>query len=159
MGKLSEELPIINVIKREMKKDDKFTKDQIRDFERRVGRSDSIRFLVEMLQTWQNRYKKLADKQWRSHRKAQEEIEQLKAKIEKYEQAEQRLIEEFGTKSYEYGIYTGETAPSETSESNEPNQSNQPCIPSKTDEEPLEVIELDDDVVYNLKPIDTNEFK
>ena len=44
-------------------------------------------------------------------------------------------------------------------ESIEPNQSNQPCIPSKTDEEPLEVIKLDDDVVYNLKPIDTNEFK
>ena len=66
------------------------------------------------------------------------------------------MIEEFGTKSYEYGIYTGEITPSET---NEPNQSNQPCIPSKTDEEPLEVIKLDDDVVYNLKQIDTNEFK
>ena len=29
----------------------------------------------------------------------------------------------------------------------------------KTDEEPVEVIKLDDDVVYNLKQIDTNEFK
>ena len=156
MGKLSEELPIINVIKREMKKDDKFTKDQIRDFERRVDRSHSIRFLVEMLQTWQNRYQKLADKQWRSHRKAQEEIEQLKAKIEKYEQAEQRLIEEFEIKSYEYGIYTGEITPSEPDETNETNEL---CIPSKTDKEPLEVIKLDDDVVYNLKQIDTNGFK
>lgn len=35
-------------------------------------------------------------------------IEQLQAKIEKHEQAEQRLIEEFEIKSYEYGIYTGE---------------------------------------------------
>ena len=64
------------------------------------------------------------------------------------------MIEEFEIKSYEYGIYTGETLPSEP---NEPNQSNQPCIPSKTNEEPLEVIDLDE--VYNLKPIDTNEFK
>ena len=41
MGKLSEELPIIDLIKREMKKDDKFTKDQIRDFERRVDRNSN----------------------------------------------------------------------------------------------------------------------
>ena len=146
MGKLSDELPIINVIKREMKKDDQFTKDQVRDFERRVGRSDSVRFLVEMLQSWQNRYKKLADKQWREHCKARDEIEQLKAKIEKYEQAEKRLIDEFGTKSYEYGIYSGETTPSETNET---------CQHSTTQEEPLEVIKLDDGVVYNLKQMDS----
>ena len=95
---------------------------------------------------WQNRYKKLADKQWREHCKARDEIEQLKAKIEKYEQAEKRLIDEFGTKSYEYGIYSGETTTSETNET---------CRHSTTQEEPLEVIKLDDDVVYNLKQMDS----
>ena len=97
---------------------------------------------IQMLQSWQNRYKKLADKQWREHCKARDEIEQLKAKIEKYEQAEKRLIDEFGTKSYEYGIYSGETTPSETNETCQHSTS--------TQEEPLEVIKLDDDVVYNL---------
>ena len=68
MGKLSEELPIIDVIKREMKKDDKFTKDQIRDFERRVDRSQSVRFLVELVQELekqreQHRQKYLEDTQ------------------------------------------------------------------------------------------------
>ena len=87
MGKLSEELPIINVIKREMKRDENFTKDQVRDFERRVDRSTSVRFLVEMLQSWQNRYQKLAET----------------------------------------------------------------CLPSTAQEEPLEVIELDDKVIYKLK--------
>ena len=100
---------------------------------------------IQMLQSWQNRYKKLADKQWREHCKARDEIEQLKAKIEKYEQAEKRLIDEFGTKSYEYGIYSGETTPSETNETNETCQHS-----TSTQEEPLEVIKLDDDVVYNL---------
>ena len=76
-------------------------------------------------------------------------LEQLKAKIEKYEQAEKRLIDEFGTKSYEYGIYTGEITPSEQDETNET------CQHSTTQEEPLEVIKLDDDVVYNLKQIDS----
>jgi hypothetical protein len=36
-----------------MKKDDKFTKDQVRDFERRVGRTHSLRFLVEMVQEFE----------------------------------------------------------------------------------------------------------
>ena len=53
MGKLSNELPVINMIKSRMKRDDKFTKDQIRDFERRVTRTHSLRFLVEMLQDYQ----------------------------------------------------------------------------------------------------------
>ena len=149
MGKLSNELPIIDLIKRRMKKDENFTKNQIRDFERRVGRSDSVRFLVELVQEFHERYVKLSDKQWREHCKARDEIEQLKAKVEKYEQAEKRLIDEFEIKSYEYGIYTGEITPNETNET---------CQHSTTQEEPLEVIKLDDDVVYNLKQIDTNGF-
>ena len=75
-------------------------------------------------------------------------------------QAEQRLIEEFGEKSYEYGVYTGEITPGEeddsdepdeTIETNETNETNETCLPSTAQEEPLEVIELDDKVIYNLK--------
>ena len=61
---------------------------------------------------------------------------------------EKRLIEEFEIKSYEYGIYTGEITPSEPDETNETNES---CLPSTAQEEPLEVIELDEKVIYNLK--------
>jgi len=50
MTKLSDELPIIKLIKQRMSKDDNFTKDQVRDFERRVGRTYSLRFIVQMLQ-------------------------------------------------------------------------------------------------------------
>ena len=147
MGKLSEELPIVDLIKRRMKKNDKFTTDQVRDFERRVDRSESIRFLVEIVQEFQQKYVKLSDKSWRAHCKARDEIEKLQAKVEKYEQAEQRLIEEFGKKSYEYGIYTGEITPSEpdeSNESNEANETNESCLHSTTQEEPLEVIDLDE---------------
>ena len=100
MGELADELPIINMIKRRMKKDDKFTKDQVRDFERRVSRSDSVRFLVEMIQEFHQKFVKLSEKSWKSISEARDEIEQLKAKVEKYEQSEQRLLEEFGEESW-----------------------------------------------------------
>eukprot|EP01046_Picozoa_sp_COSAG06_P029945 COSAG06_NODE_2815_length_6235_cov_641.255704_8_plen_97_part_00 len=86
----------------------------------------------------------------------------LRAKCEEYERARQRLIEEFGNKSYEYGIYSGDITPdeaneinetneaNEANEANETNKTNQSCQPTK---EPLEVIDLDDDVVYNLKQV------
>jgi cell division protein FtsB len=138
MGKLSEELPIVDLIKRRMKKDEIFTKHQVRDFERRVDRSESIRFLVEIVQEFQQKYVRLSEKSWRAQCKATREIEELQAKVEKYEQAEQRLVEEFGKKSYEYGIYSGETELSETNELNES------CLHSTTQEEPLEVIDLDE---------------
>ena len=63
------------------------------------------------------------------------------------------MIEEFDIKSYEYGIYTREITPSETNETFETNET---CQLSNTQKEPLEVIKLDDDLVYNLKQIDTN---
>ena len=153
MGELSNELPVINIIKSRMKTDDKFTKDQIRDFERRVGRTHSLRFLVEMVQEFQHKYIKLSEKSWRAQCKATREIEELRAKCEEYERARQRLIEEFGNKSYEYGIYSGDITPDEANEINETketNETNETCQPTK---EPLEVIDLDDDVVYNLKQV------
>ena len=58
------------------------------------------------------------------------------------------VIEEFEIKSYEYGIYSGEITPSEQDETNETNET---CLPSTAQEEPLEVIELDDKVIYKLK--------
>ena len=39
MGKLSEEIPVLEKIKDRMKIDEKFTNDQIRDFERKVSRT------------------------------------------------------------------------------------------------------------------------
>jgi len=57
MGKLSDELPIIKLIKQKMSKDDNFTHDQVRDFERRVGRTYSLRFIVQMLQRWDEKIK------------------------------------------------------------------------------------------------------
>lgn len=99
-----------------------------RDFERRVGRTHSLRFRVEIVQKFQQRYVKLSEKFWRAHCKANEEIEQLQAKVDKYEHAQQRLIEEYGKKSYEYNMYTGDIAPGETHES---------CLHSTTQEEPL----------------------
>ena len=66
------------------------------------------------------------------------ELGQLKAKVEKYEQAEQRLIEEFGKKSHGYGIYSGET---ELSEANETNQPNETCENPTTE---LEQVDLDE---------------
>ena len=57
MGKLSDELPIIKLIKQRMSKDDNFTKDQVRDFERRVGRTYSLKFLIQILQRFDEKIK------------------------------------------------------------------------------------------------------
>ena len=57
MGKLSDEFPIIKLINQRMSKDDNFTKDQVRDFERRVGRTYSLRFLIQMLQRFDEKIK------------------------------------------------------------------------------------------------------
>ena len=57
MGKLSDELPIIKLIKQKMSKDDNFTKDQVRDFERRVGRTYSLKFLIQILQNFDEKIK------------------------------------------------------------------------------------------------------
>ena len=48
-------------------------------------------------------------------------------------------IEEFGEKSYEYGVYTGEITPGEEDDSDETNGTNESRI-STAQEEPLEVI-------------------
>ena len=61
------------------------------------------------------------------------------------------MIEEFRKKSYEYGIYSGEITPGEEDDSDETNGTNESCLPSTAQEEPLEVIELDGQVIYNLK--------
>ena len=136
-----------------MKKDEKFTKDQVRDFERRVGRTYSLRFLVGMIQEYLNDRKRIGERYWRDKNEAKEKIRQLQAKIEEYEQAEQRLIAEFEIKSYEYGIYSGEITPSETNETNETNQS---CLPLKEQGEPLEVIDLDEIYKEQVVEIKTN---
>jgi len=168
MGVLSNELPVINIIKSRMKTDDKFTKDQIRDFERRVGRTHSLRFLVEMVQEFQQRYVKLSQLCGREsrraddlqakcdeHEQARNKMDDLRAKCEEYERARQRLIEEFGNKSYEYGIYSGDITPDEANETNEinetkeTNETNRSCQLTK---EPLEVIDLDE--IYKKQEVE-----
>jgi len=57
MGKLSDELPIIKLIKQRMSKNDNFTHDQVRDFERRVGRTYSLRFIIEIMQRFDENIK------------------------------------------------------------------------------------------------------
>ena len=45
----------------------------------------------------------------------------------------------------------GRNYTSEQDETNETNETNETCLPSTAQEEPLEVIELDGQVIYNLK--------
>jgi hypothetical protein len=107
MGKLSKDYPVIEKIKNRMKKDDNFTNDQVRDFERKTSRTYSNMFLVEMLQEFDNARIKISQ----LCLKKDEDIKTLQKSAEahrkKYEEAEERIIEEFGTKSYEYQIFKG----------------------------------------------------
>ena len=70
-----------------------------------------------MVQEFQQRYVKLSQLCGRESRRADDlqakcdereqarnKMDDLRAKCEEYERARQRLIEEFGNKSYEYGI-------------------------------------------------------
>lgn len=95
MGKLKEQYSVIdNIIKPRMKqgwvfedsdnnerKTRKFTKDQIRDYERRVGRSDSLLFHVEIIQSLNIKNKGYKEK----IQKLSNENKQLKEKIKSLE--------------------------------------------------------------------------
>ena len=107
MGKLSNQFPVIEKIKNRMKRDENFTNDQVRDFERKTSRTYSNQFLVEMLQEFDNARIKLS----KLCLEKDDEIKRLEScchtHAQKYEQARQRIIEEFGEKSYEYNIFMG----------------------------------------------------
>jgi len=105
--KLSDEYPVINVIKTRMKKDENFSKDQVRDFERKASRTYSNMFLIKMLQEYQNakiRISKIGIEK-------SNEIKHLETCIsghaQKYQLAEQRIIEKYGKDSEVYKVFRG----------------------------------------------------
>lgn len=96
MGKLSEKYSIIDTIikprmirgwalndpkKPDEKRSHKFTKDQIRDYERRVERSESLLFHVELIQSLNIKNKGYKDK----IQKLANENKLLKDRLEKLE--------------------------------------------------------------------------
>ncbi len=107
MGKLSKQFPVIEKIKSRMKRDENFTPDQVRDFERKTSRTYGNQFLVEMLQEIDNARIRLS----KQCLEKDEEIKRVEkcchGHAQKYEEARQRIIEEFGEKSYEYNIFMG----------------------------------------------------
>jgi hypothetical protein len=85
MGKLKEQYSVIDsIIIPRMKEgwnNHKFTKDQIRDYERRVSRSDSLLFHVEIIQSLNIKNKGYKEK----IQKLSNENKQLKEKIKSLE--------------------------------------------------------------------------
>ena len=98
---------VIPKIKRFMKKDKKISKDQIKDYNRRIERSPVLRVHLELLQQAENQ--RIRDK---------DELKELRAELEDYRQSlsvwksnyeysKKRLIDEWGIKSYEYEVVYG----------------------------------------------------
>ena len=98
---------VLPKIKRALKKNDNISQDQIKDYNRRLVRSAILRAHVELLQSFEN--ERLRNKK---------EIEELKSELNLYKQglskwksnydyAKNKLIEEFGKKSYEYEVCYG----------------------------------------------------
>ena len=48
-------MDIIDYIKSKMKKDNRISKDQIKDYNRRIKRSDFLKFHIELLETERNK--------------------------------------------------------------------------------------------------------
>lgn len=107
MGKLSKQYPVIETIKNRMKKDDNFTPDQVRDFERKTARTYGNMFLVEMLEEYRNAKIRLSQ----LCMKKDKEIKRLEAcchsHAQNYKEAEKRIIEEYGEDSEIYSIFKG----------------------------------------------------
>jgi len=88
-------------IKNQMKKKEDFTMNQVYQFDRRLKRSPSIYFLVSLIQ----KLKDEMDRIWSRY----QELEKInEINFDKYQRAEERIIEEFGKKSYEYQVFKGE---------------------------------------------------
>jgi hypothetical protein len=105
--KLSDEYPVINTIKNRMKKDENFSKDQVRDFERKTARTYSNMFLIKMLQEFHNAKIRLGKKCLEKDTEIKRLESCCHSHAEKYKEAEKRIIEVFGEKSYEYEIFKG----------------------------------------------------
>ena len=88
-------------IKNQMKKKEDFTMNQVYQFDRRLKRSPSIYFLVSLIQ-------ELKDQIDRAMARYQELEKLNQTNYDKYKRAEERIIEQFGRKSYEYQVFKGE---------------------------------------------------
>lgn len=97
--------PVIKIIKTRMRKDDRISESQIKDYKRRLERSEFLVFHVEMLQEYQNRIIRLR----KLLNEKEEEIKQyeisLKIQAQKASKAEQFLLETYGRKSSEWEQY------------------------------------------------------
>ena len=102
-----EKFTVIPKIKRFMKKDKKISKDQIKDYDRRIERSPVLRVHLELLQQAENQRIKDRDE----IRELRDEVKELNKHLscwcQNYKRAKGKLIEEFGKKSYEYQIVFG----------------------------------------------------
>ena len=98
---------ILPKIKRMMKKDDNISRDQIKDYNRRIARSPVLRVHLELLQSLENERIRNGD-----------ELRVLRAELNLYKQslsgwkssydyAKKIIMEEFGKKSYEYEVCYG----------------------------------------------------
>ena len=101
MSNSIEHFTCLKWIKNQMKKKEDFTMNQVYQFDRRLKRSPSIYFLVSLIQ----KLKDEMDRIWSRY----QELEKInEINFDKYQRAEERIIEEFGKKSYEYQVFKGE---------------------------------------------------
>ncbi len=109
MGKLQEQYSVIRIIKIRMNddRDFKFTKDQIRDYERKVQRTDSGMFHLKLLQKQHDRNRRLSDRFVKLTSDYKFKCEKYDESVDKYEKAKARIIEEYGIKSSEYETFMG----------------------------------------------------
>ena len=104
MSKLIDEYPVLELIKEKLKENKKISKDQIKDYNRRLTRSPLLKTHLEMLQNYQNRVRK----KHRQHKEEKAERERLEGvlrhKSAEYDKLKTRIIDTFGVKSTEYEL-------------------------------------------------------
>ena len=101
MSNSIEHFTCLKWIKNQMKKQEGFTIGQVYQLQKRIKRSPSIYFLVSLIQ-------ELRDQIDRAMARYQELEKINEINFDKYQRAEERIIEEFGKKSYEYQVFKGE---------------------------------------------------
>lgn len=94
--------PVIKKIKSMLKDNDKITKDQIKDYNRRLIRSPILMTHLELLQKSENRRIR-AQKQYKDCMEEHKQNEEsLKIWKSKYDYAQKKIKEHCGEDSYEY---------------------------------------------------------
>ena len=95
---------VLPKIKRALKKNDNISRDQIKDYNRRLVRSAILRAHVELLQSLENERIRNRDELRVLRAQIKEYITHCGAWRSQYDDAKRNIIEEFGEKSYEYEI-------------------------------------------------------